>query len=137
MTSGAERRLLQIVIAVAALVPLAAGAAGVLRGPEMLAGVAAPVAIDLDSHYRYLSGLLLGIGLVFVACIPAIERHGSVVRAAGAVVIAGGLARLFSLWQAGLPGPGHLFGLAMELGVVPAILLWQARIARRAVSRSA
>ncbi len=131
MTASAERRLLQIVVALAALVPLSAGAAGILLGPGMLAGVAAPVAVDLDSHYRYMSGLLFGIGLVFVACLPGIERHGLVVRAAGAIVIAGGLARLLSLAGVGLPGPGHLFGLAMELGVVPILLLWQARVARR------
>lgn len=130
MTAAAQRRLLQCVIALAALVPLSAGGAGIVRGPEMLAGVAPPVPIDLDSHYRYLSGLLLGIGLVFAVCIPRIERHGPVVRAAGAIVVAGGLARLLSLLEYGLPGAGHLFGLAMELGVVPLILIWQARVAR-------
>src|SRR3546814_5889102 len=104
--------------------------AHLVRGPEMLAGGAAPVPLDLDSHCRYLSGLLLGVGLVFAACIPRIERHGPVVRAAGAIVVAGGLARLLSLLEYGLPGAGHLFGLAMELGVVPLILVWQARVAR-------
>lgn len=130
MSPAAERRLLQIVVALAAVVPLAAGGVGIARGPEMLAGVAAPVPVDLDSHYRYLSGLLLGIGLVFAACIPRIERHGAIIRAVGLVVVAGGLARLLSVLENGLPGAGHVFGLAMELGVVPLILLWQARVAR-------
>ena len=131
MTGAAERRLLQITIAFAALVPLAAGGAGIIVGPEMLAGVSQPLPPDLESHYRYLSGLLFGIGLVFVSCLPRIERRGPIVRAAGAIVIAGGLARLFSLVSVGQPGAGHMFGLVMELGVVPALLLWQARIARR------
>ena len=38
---------------------------------------------------------------------------------------------MVSLADAGAPGFGHLFGLAMELGIVPLILLWQARVARR------
>lgn len=134
MSPPAERRLLQAAIAVAALVPLAAGGAGIVRGPDMLAGIAGPVPIDLDSHFRYLSGLLFGIGLVFIACIPRIDDRGPIVRAVGAVVVAGGLARLFALIDAGVPGPGHLFGLAMELGVVPVILMWQARVARRNAS---
>ena len=97
----------------------------------MLRGVEAPVATDLDSHFRYLSGLLFGIGLVFLASIPAIERKGPIFRTLGAVIFAGGLARLLSLAEAGPPGAGHLFGLVMELGVVPLLVLWQARVARR------
>jgi hypothetical protein len=49
----------------------------------------------------------------------------------GAFVIAGGLARALSLVEIGAPSFGHRFGLAMELGVVPLLLLWQARVARR------
>ena len=130
MTSENERRLLQAAVAAACLVPLAVGALGVLRGPEMLRGVEAPVAADLDSHFRYLSGLLLGIGLAFAACIPRIERVGPVFRLLGLVVILGGFARLASLLAAGMPGAGHAAGLIMELVVVPALLVWQARVAR-------
>ena len=131
MTAEAERRLLQAAIALAALVPLSMGLLSVVQGPEVLRGVAAPAPVDLDSHFRYLSGLLLGIGIAFVTCIPAIERKGPLFRALGAIVIIGGLSRLVSLADAGAPGFGHLFGLAMELGIVPLILLWQARVARR------
>ena len=131
MTAEAERRLLQAAIALAALVPLSMGLLSVVQGPASLRGVAAPAPVDLDSHFRYLSGLLLGIGIAFVTCIPAIERKGALFRALGAIVIIGGLSRLVSLADAGAPGFGHLFGLAMELGIVPLILLWQARVARR------
>jgi hypothetical protein len=127
----AERRLLQIVVALAALVPVAMGLMSIVRGPAVLAGIAGPVPVDLDSHYRYLSGLLLGIGLAFAACVPAIERRGPAMRLLGAIVILGGCGRLVSLAEVGTPGGGHLFGLAMELGAVPFILLWQARIAKR------
>ena len=131
MSPDAERRLLQAVVAVASLVPLTMGLASVIRGPAARSGVDGPVPGELDSHFRYVSGLLLGGGRVFAACIPAIERRGAIFRVVGAVVIAGGLARLVSLFAVGLPGPGHRFGLTMELGVVPLILLWQTRVARR------
>ncbi|MEA3016431.1 MAG: hypothetical protein QOI38_1153 [Sphingomonadales bacterium] len=126
-----ERRLLQAAVALACLVPLAMGAAGVARGPDVLHGVAATPA-DLDSHFRYLSGLLFGIGLAFAWCIPAIERRGTLFRLLGLIVVAGGLARLASLAAVGLPGIGHVFGIVMELGIVPMLMLWQGRVARAA-----
>jgi hypothetical protein len=123
-----ERRLLQITIVLACLVPLLAGGSGVLHGPRV-AHLAAPP-VDLDSHFRYLSGLLLGLGLSFLTTVPTIERHGPRFRLLGAIVIIGGFGRLLSLLLVGLPSPGQLFGLAMELGVVPVLMLWQARVAQ-------
>ena len=129
MSPAAERRLLQVAVAAACLVPLLAGGLGVLRGPVFAGGQAGT--IDLDSHFRYLSGLLIGIGLVFLACIPTIERRTTLFRILAAIVFVGGLSRLLSLAELGLPGGGQRFGLVMELGVVPLLALWQGRLARR------
>jgi len=126
-----ERRLLQAAVTAGCLVSIGAGAAGIVSGGTFLKGVAAPVPVDLDSHMRYLSGLLLGIGIAFAACVPSIERRTAAFGMLGAIVIAGGLARLTSLAAAGMPSGGHLFGLAMELGVMPVLILWQRRLARR------
>ena len=131
MNAAAERRLLQGAIAVASLVPLAAGLSGIVESAAMLRGVEAPLPPDLDSHFRYLSGLLFGIGLAFLWCALRIEARGTVFQALGFVVVCGGLARLLSLVETGAPGPGHVFGLVMELGTVPALMAWQARVARR------
>jgi hypothetical protein len=132
MAPEAERRCLQAAILVACLVPLLAGGAGVIVGPAMVAGIdPGEGPRDLDSHFRYLSGLLLGFGLCFLYCVPAIERRTAVFRALGLIVLLGGLARLYSATALGMPGPGHVFGLAMELGTVPALVLWQGRVARR------
>lgn len=130
MTVSAERRLLQAAIALACLVPLTMGALSLVEGPAVLRGISDPVPTDLDSHFRYLSGLLLAIGLGFASCIPAIERRGGRFRLLGAIVVAGALGRLLSLADAGVPGSGHLFALVMELAVVPSLMLWQARLAR-------
>jgi hypothetical protein len=126
-----EKRLLQAATALACLVPLSMGVQSVVGSAAVLKGVSEPLPIDLDSHFRYLSGLLLGAGLVFLVCIPRIERHRSVFLALGAIILVGGLARLLSLVELGWPGPGHRFGLVMELIVVPLIVLWQGRVARR------
>ena len=132
MHRDTERRLLQAAILLACLVPLYAGGGGVLAGPAMLAGIGPGEASpDLDSHFRYLSGLLLGLGFGFLFCVPAIERRTLLFRTLGLIAVLGGLARGYSALQTGLPGPGHIFGLVMELGTVPLLLLWQARLARR------
>lgn len=129
MSPAAERRLLQAIAALACLVPLGFGTLGIVRGAAWLEH--APVRPDLDSHFRYLSGIFLMLGIGFVSCIPAIERSGARFRLLGAMVIAGGLARIVSLLAIGPPSLGHRAALAMELGVVPLLLLWQARVARR------
>jgi hypothetical protein len=131
VTPDLERRLLQASVALASLVPLSMGGLSILKGADVIKGMDPPFPIDLDSHYRYLSGLLLGIGIVFVASIPRIERHRTIFLTLGAVILVGGLARLWSLVEVGPPSRGHQFGLVMELVAVPLIVLWQGRIARR------
>lgn len=126
-----EKRLLQAATALACFVPLSMGGLSVLRSAAVLKGMEPPFPIDLDSHYRYLSGLLLGIGLVFLFSIPRIETRRTVFLTLGAVILIGGLARLWSLVELGAPSRGHQFGLVMELIMVPLIVLWQGRIARR------
>lgn len=126
----AERRALQIAVALACFVPLSMGGTSILSSLAVIQGMAPPWPADLDSHYRYLSGILFGIGLVFAASIPRIECAGTIFRTLCAIIVVGGLARLVSLGDVGWPSAGHRFGLVMELGVVPTLTLWQARIAR-------
>lgn len=124
-----ERRLLQIVVACACAVPILAGLDGVLRGPAMV-GVH-DASADLDSHFRYMSGIFLTLGFGFVSTIRHIERNGLRFRLLGAMVVVGGLARALSWITVGAPGGSQQLGLVMELGVVPLLMLWQARIASK------
>jgi hypothetical protein len=128
MSPSLNRRVLQAAIAVAGLVPVGAGLAGVLLGPRFTGHVIAGA--PLDSHFRYLSGLLLGIGLVFWAAIPTIERRGLLVRALTLIVFVGGLGRAISLLQVGAPDGGMRLALIMELVVAPLICLWQFKVER-------
>lgn len=134
MDKHKQRRLLQLAVALACLVPLGAGVAGVVLGPAMIdPGLARNP--DLDSHYRYLSGLLLGIGIGFAASIPVIERRSELFAALSLAVVAGGLARLSALAVYGLPGTLHVLALGMELVVVPLLFVWQRKVARGGSSR--
>ncbi len=126
MTPCRERTLLQVAVAIACLVPLSVATLSVVRGAAWLQP--AP-AIDLDSHFRYLSGIFLVLGLAFASCIPGIESKNDRFRLLGAMVVGGGLARLVSLTTLGEPSLGHLLGLCIELIVVPLLLAWQTRIA--------
>lgn len=127
----AEYRLLQLVVALACIVPLATGIDGVVRGAAMFTALARPAPIDLDSHFRYLSGVFLVMGLWFASCVPDIADKGARFRLLGAMVVGGGLARAWSWWDIGTPSRGDRLGLVMELAVVPLLLLWQAGVARR------
>ena len=127
-----SRRLLQVVVAVLGLVPVLAGAAGMALGSSMAASPGGPLA--LDSHVRYLSGLLLAIGLAFWSTIPRIEHQSARFRLLTALVVVGGLSRLGGVVLRGLPPPPMLFGLGMELVATPLLCWWQYRIAAAARS---
>jgi len=119
-----ERRALQILIAIAGLVPVLGGGVGVAHGA--LAFGAWPGA-GADSQDRYLSGLLLAIGLAFWWCVAKIETRGQTMRLLTFLVVVGGVSRLAGFMLTG--GAGKLgWTLGMELFVAPALCLWQARV---------
>ena len=123
ISAAAERRLLQGVILVCALVPIGGGLWGVLGHMDTAGSTSA-------SHARYLSGLLMGIGLTFWTCLPTIERQGVIVRTLATLVVIGGVARLFGAFQMGFSS-GIDQALVMELAVTPLIALWRERVERR------
>ncbi|HZF42500.1 MAG TPA: DUF4345 domain-containing protein [Sphingomonadaceae bacterium] len=131
MTPMTEKRLLQVAVALGGAFSLFFAGTSVIEGMRVLTVGDPRLDIDLDSHFRYLSGIFLGAILALYSCIPAIERKGSRFRLVGVLIVCGGLARLLGLLINGVPGNGHLYGLAMELFVTPMLLLWQARVARR------
>jgi hypothetical protein len=126
---------LQIVVAVLAATPVLVGIEGILSGPAFLYAIA-PWPVDLDSHFRFLSGFFLAVGLAWYSCIPGIETKTNRFRLLAACTFAGGLARLVSLVLVGVPSPGHIAGLCVELLAVPVLVWWQGRVANKA-SRTA
>jgi hypothetical protein len=123
-----ERRWLQISILMGACVPVLAGVMGMIYGGEMLSD---STDISLDSHIRYLSGLLFAIGIGFWAAIPDIEKKTSHVRLLAFLVVIGGAARLAGTIFIGIPSTPMLLAIGMELIVTPLLCLWQSRIATK------
>lgn len=121
-----ERKSLQWTVFVLALIPVSAGLFGVLFGPALTGD---RVSVSADSHFRYLSGLLLAIGIIFWSTIPAIEEKTGRFRLLTLIVVIGGLGRLIGLLLTGIPSLYMLGGLAMELVVTPIMAIWQTRVA--------
>jgi peptidoglycan/LPS O-acetylase OafA/YrhL len=108
--------MLPWMIRAAALVPLLAGGGGAVLGPALLGEAAGPAT---DSHLRYLSGLLLGVGLVALWCAADLPRRRDVFLALAVLVVLGGLARMGGALAQGWPPLPHGLALLMEIGVVP------------------
>jgi hypothetical protein len=118
--------MLQQAVALLAIVPVATGLYGVLFG-QALTGDA--VSISAESHFRFLSGLLLGIGVCFWSTVPGIETKTNRFRILTLLVVMGGVARLAGLALTGLPSIFMLIGLILELIVTPVLCLWQTHVA--------
>jgi hypothetical protein len=119
-----EKRLLQGAVVLAGLVPVLAGALGILRPGQMFAGPAGAL-----THAAYLHGLLLGLGLAFWSLVPAIERQSRTFSLLTGMVVLGGLARALTAIRLDIWGLSVTLPLIMELGVTPALWLWQHRVA--------
>lgn len=117
-----ERRALQLSIAVAASLPVVSGLWGITD--QSGDGWA-------DNHHRYLSGLLLAIGLGYWSAVPRIETMTGRLRLLTAVVVTGGLARLAGVALGDAPTPPVMAALAMELGAAPLLCLWQSCVMAR------
>lgn len=116
--------MLRATIWLTCCVPILAGLAGCLTGTAFLGAAGAPAA---DSHVRYLSGLLLGIGIGFAWAAVDLKRRAWVFDILAPIVILGGLSRLLGSALAGTPPLPHLLALGMELGAMPALWLWVRR----------
>jgi predicted Na+-dependent transporter len=119
--------LLKFFVFIFGCVPVWAGLIGIYSGFSDLEASA----FFSDNHYRYLSGLLLGIGLTFWWIIRDIHIHGMLFKALTIIVLIGGCARLTGAFIAGWEHSFSLyFSLIMELVITPLLCLWQNHISK-------
>jgi hypothetical protein len=123
LIDATEHGALQAAVFMAAAVPVFAGAWGVVSA------LGAPLT-GLASHERYLSGLLLAIGLAFWTTLPGIKGKSGRFRLLAALVVVGGLCRLVGLAMGDAMTWPTLAALVMELAVTPLLCLWQASAGR-------
>jgi hypothetical protein len=123
------RKALQIVLAVGGAVAVLVGLLHVVLGPVVIPG-SIPVNATLDSEDRFFGAMFAAYGAALVWCVKDIEGKHKIVFYLVLAIFAGGVARLISVAQAGLPHPFFLVMTAIELLVPPAVWYMQANVAR-------
>src|SRR5476651_677155 len=119
--SSPSRSMLQAAVVLAATLPVVASTWDVVHGLNSADAWAI-------NHERYLSGLLLAIGLGFWSTIRHIETKTARFRLLTSIVVIGGLCRLLGVMLGDPASPAVLVALVMELGVTPALCFWQSRL---------
>ena len=82
----------------------------------------------MDSEDRFYATLFLGYGFALLYCIKAIETHSELIYALAAVFFLGGIARLISIIQVGLPIPFFVLMMGFEFLLPIAMVLVQRRL---------
>lgn len=124
-----ERRLLQTVVALTCVVPISVGLYGIAGG------FTDRETTEFVNHVRYLSGLLLGIGLYFLISLPRIEILTKPYRLLTGIIFIGGLSRVLGIFLGDAVSIGTLAPLAVELILCSLICLWQNSYARRSCNK--
>lgn len=126
MATSFQRTSLKIAVGLTALVPITNGILGILKGPAMIERTSL-YSLSLDSHYRYLSGLPLGLGFLLLRSLSKIEHDGSDLQRVTLLIFIGGLGRLYGLFRIGHDRNSVLLTLS-ELFVLPLLCMYQNRI---------
>ncbi|WP_138760416.1 DUF4345 domain-containing protein [Modestobacter altitudinis] len=136
MTSGdGGRRALQITLGTLSAIPFASGLAGVVVGPGSLPRDRSRVEPSLDNEYRYAHAIWFAVAPLIWSTLPNVERQAPALRAISGTVFLGGLARALSWRRTGRPHPVFIGATALELGI-PALMVWQRRVAERSAGRT-
>jgi hypothetical protein len=138
MRVGVELWAFRTVVGLVLIIPLVAGLAGAFGGLEALAAV-----LGADPHVVVgpsLRNSLRAICWMFFALVPMVvwtlrsmhERRGGF-RVIVVCACLAGLARLTSYLVDGPPGVVPVVLMVLELGLMPVLLLWHARLLRLVV----
>jgi hypothetical protein len=128
-----EKRLLQGTVFLLAIIPILAGGAGILLGPDIYLNNLAYTR-SFDSHFHYLSGLLFAVGMGYWVCVPHIELKHGAITILTLIVFIGGLSRMSIIPIDGFPGWGMSLALLLEVVITPLLWVWQTHLAHRYLS---
>ena len=121
-----KKRVLQVLMAALGVILLVRFAApGIVNGGQPFA-VDGAVDMLLDSEFRFLSALAGATGVAFFWMIRDVERHTALVTILAAGTFVGGLARILSMLQYGLPPDKAVIAAAIELAapIIAVPLMW-------------
>lgn len=112
-----SRRVVQICLFVFAFIGIVGGTL------QMVLGQPATTP-RLDNVHRFLAGIYLGMGIVSLWAALRVERQGPLVYLLALGVLLGGVGRLVSITQVGLPEPAVLWlGYLVPELVLPVVVV--------------
>ena len=117
------RRALQIAMAILSIAPLGFGLGNMFAGAGGLMPNW-PITPDLDSQFRYQSGVYICITALLWWMIPRIEQVGWPFRAMALGLFVGGIGRLINIQEFGVPSAPMYYGMMLELSM-PIFVAWQ------------
>lgn len=129
MAGEKSRKALLATLGVLGAIPVASGLTGILGGPERAPGGASTTP-SVDSEYRFVNTFWTAAGFALWWSIRRPEKRAATTRLVLGTAAAGGLPRLLSARRAGAPHPVFRAATVLELAVVPAVLVWHAKVVR-------
>lgn len=126
-TATRSQKALLATVGALGAVPVATGLLGVLGGPEHAPG-GGTTTPSVDSEYRFTNVFWLGAGVLLLWTLRRPHERADITRLVLGVAASGGFARLLSVVKRGLPHPIFRFTIALELLIVPLVILWHLRV---------
>lgn len=114
---------LRVLIAIFGLVCMGIAFTHIAIGPSAIPG-SIPVNATMDSEDRFYATLFLGFGVAMFWCSQQLKERGGVFKALLLVFFLGGVARIISAAQVGLPNEFFQILWAMELILPPILWFW-------------
>ena len=136
MRAETELRLFHVVVGSILVIPLVAGLTGALGGLELFAALFREdaneivVAPALRNHLRAITFMFFMIAPLVVWTLRDLEARAGGFRIVLGVAFAAGFVRLLGRFVDGPPGVMATIFMVMELAVLPAVLVWHARLIR-------
>ncbi len=126
------KKIFQILLACIGLFPIYGGIRGIIGGASRFMGDAlSEIPNDglasIDSHYRFYSATIILFTLVLYHMLPNIEKYKTGFRLFCLWLFLGGLARVITFIQIGIPYPQYIAATAIEL-LFPLFILWHNNI---------
>ena len=118
--------MLKWIILLFGLTCMAIAMSHIALGPSVIPG-AIPVNPTMDSEDRFYATLFLGFGAALAWCSRNLQKRGGVFGALMIVFFLGGIARLISAVQVGLPNEFFQVLWALELILPPVLWTWWRR----------
>jgi hypothetical protein len=130
-----ELRLFQIVVGAVLVIPLVAGPTGAFGGLDGMAALfgedrTASLSPALRNHLRAITWMFTAIVPLVVWSLRRMEERAGAFRIIIAFAFVAGFARLAGRFVDGDPGSIATVFTALELGLMPLVVWWHARLIR-------